>query len=140
MSGSSSIHPRIRFYWMCVSPTLKWVFLAHSVLAGMTWVRDELLPEQWRSFHVIDLLPSWPWELWLSIGILIVGIALIEGVFRLNHLSEDAKSHHKQLFDSSGKPYQPLPSRSKVSLVIVPSGIISKDPLLTKIPLIDSAI
>lgn len=124
MSGASSIQPRIRFYWQCVSPTLKWFSLGYSVLAGVTWVRDELLPEQWRRFHVIDLLPSWPWYLWLAIGIFIAVLAIGEGVFRHHRLTEDAKSRHKPLFDSSGKPYQPLPSRSKVSSVIVPTAIL----------------
>jgi hypothetical protein len=93
------------------------------VLAGVTWVRDELLPEQWRRFHVIDLLPSWPWYLWLTIGIFIVVFAIGEGVFRHHRLIEDAKSRHKPLFDSFGKLFQPLPTRGKVSSVIIPTVI-----------------
>lgn len=116
--------PRTKFYWTCISPVLKWVSLGYGLLAAITWVRDELLPGQWRTFRVIDLLPSWPLYLWLAIGIIILAIALGEGVFRHHRLAEEAEKKHKPLFDSYGNPLEPLPARGKVSSLFIPSIIL----------------
>lgn len=102
MSVLFHFSPRTKFYWTCISPVLKWVSLGYSLLAAITWVRDELLPGQWRTFRVIDLLPSWPLYLWLAIGIIILAIALGEGVFRHHRLAEEAEKKHKPLLIHTG--------------------------------------
>ena len=114
---------RVSFFLACLSPLNTRIFAVYAFLGFITWVRDEFLDEHWQIYHVLDFLPSRPWFLWLAIGVLVVGIALVDGEFRQHRLVEEARSHHKPLIDLHGNPYsssaQNGASRFAVPIVIV---------------------
>ncbi len=123
MPNQPSLSQRAKFYWACVSPYNTWLSAGYTLLGVITTIRDELLPEPWKKHRVIELLPSWPWYVWIVLGIALVAIALIEGALRQHHLSEEARSHSKPLIDIYGTPYGSSKKRG-VSKFIAPGVIV----------------
>jgi hypothetical protein len=123
MPNQPSLSQRAKFYWACVSPYNTWLSAGYTLLGVITTIRDELLPEPWKKYRVIELLPSWPWYMWIGLGIVLVAIALIEGALRKYHLSEEAQLRSKPLIDRHGTPYGSSQKRGE-SKFIAPGVIV----------------
>ncbi len=113
---------RAQFFWSCIDPVLKFFLLVWTMLGVLTWCRDEgFLPAQLQHWRVIDLLPSWPWYLWVTLGLLIVALALGEGAFRNSQVLKAARSG--RLFDQYGNPCVSVvktgPSRFVAPLILL---------------------
>lgn len=118
MTTTPTFSQRAKFYRACISPFTATFLATYAVLGFFTWVRDEFLPEPWKSFHIIDLLPAWSVETWLIIGVLWVALALVEGALRQHRLAEEANSRSKPLIDASGNPYRSSRRRGWARFVV----------------------
>ncbi len=114
---------RAKFYWNCLSPYSTRLVLGYGVLAALTWVRDELLPETWKRYHVIDMLPAWPLYLWVAIATLLIAVALAEGALRQHHIAEEATAHSKPLINLRGIAYESV-KKQGASRFIAPVLIV----------------
>jgi hypothetical protein len=86
-------------------------------------MRDELLPEVWRNYHIINILPQWSWQTWITLLVIIIGVALVDGAFWDRHLLEQAHSSSKPLIDVYEKPFR-NPENRGASRFIAPGVIL----------------
>lgn len=111
------------FFYNSVSPLSRGLFMVYSMLAGLTWLRDELLGEKYKEYHIINLIPAWPSYVWVATGILLLAIVLIEGAFRQHFIAAEAHSGARPLIDLSGNPYRSV-KRNGLSRLIGPIVIL----------------
>jgi hypothetical protein len=136
------------FFWKCINPVFKFLAAVYAILAFTTWIRDELFPSGWGRYHILTLLrflPAWPAYLWVAIGVLIVGLALIEGAFRDRRLQAKSIAQQVPLLDAEGNLYKGLVKASTgkirwllpglVALGIAIVWYISTGPKVTTLPL-----
>jgi hypothetical protein len=122
MSGGAG-SSRVRFFWDCINPNLKYLSYGFSVLAALTWCRDELLPKEYREIHLLDILPNWPLYLWVTVFGLILVFAFGEGLYQQSLVQA---THHgrKPVLDAKGREYYQPPKRNSLNAIGVPSLMI----------------
>lgn len=67
-----------------IRPLTRVFAIIFASLSAASWFRDEFASPSWQEkLKILELLPSWPWYLWLALMLVVVLLGVIEGSYRL---------------------------------------------------------
>jgi hypothetical protein len=113
-----SVNKRIEFHKK--SFRLLWVIVAAvwTLFSNAATVRDNFLPPVWQQrLATLNLLPKWPWYVWVIGMLMIALVALLEGTFRAHGARTQDNKHKPELH--KGHLHTPLPASTEAEPTLV---------------------
>lgn len=112
-----SIVNRIRFFWLCVNPAFRWIGIVLGAVGMIALVQQEILPHPYADYRVFDFLPTWGWQGWLIVMLLVLLASAIEALYQYDTQGKPLQ----RILDSSGEPLErPRIRRGRVSTYLYP--------------------
>ena len=114
---------RLRFFYLCVNPALRWIGIAVGALGTVTLVQQECLPHPYADYRIFDVLPKWSWQAWVIVILLILLVSALEALYQ--YAGQESTIPRPRLYTYRGEEYKaPHIRRGWTTRYALPSVIV----------------
>lgn len=118
-----SLGNRVRVFWLCINPAFRWIGIVLGLVGMIALIQQEVLPHPYADYRIFDFLPTWRWQGWLIVVLLVLLASAVEALYQYD---TQGKPVQQYILDSSAQPFErPRIRRGRLSTYGYPLLVVT---------------